>query len=361
MKLTAKLISHLNRVFDKASRPVLALRVNADSGVLNWSVADGVLQIQYGAIVTADLTVNLADYTVASLATYLAGVAGLTVPFVDDTGTVAGLSARVLVDGSGEQAESNGDHLYAYTSVLWAWMEPIAAELRDASAAIDEMVKQMVPQTAAGEWLDQLGAYYSVDRNTGELDVDYALRIVASVGKPTGNNVAIEQAINTVVGGLQARVVDAAAMAYTGGTSYGLFDVTYDIDLEGTDDLNAYTSRVVAIVEALRHAGTHMKSIAIVGTLADTYDTATRASDSISALNIDMSSMADSAALNIRHHDGRYRRDGSFINYWNGSTTFDGSYVYGWNSGPLVLFDSGNEELRLTVTVSGVAQPEEVI
>lgn len=373
MRLTQKLIGYLNRVFDKSARPVLALRISHVAGGLTWTIQDGVLTLVVGdsgfilsdtlssssasvgetfdlgfTQVSSDtvsgwaggtIVLDLSLYTVRSLAAYIETLDGFSVEYLDDTGEVADLSARVLLDGSGRQADSNGDHLYAYTSLLWVYLEPIAAELKQAANQIDILAHQMVVQTAEGQWLDELGGYYSCDRDDGEQDQAYALRIIASIGKPAGNNVAIEAAINTITGGLRAQVIDAAAQAFTSpyaGTSYGLFDVVYDIDLEGTDDINAYTSRVTAIVEALRDAGTHMKSILISGRLDDSYNTLARASDALSAISVGIG-FEDSAALVQRMHNGAYLRDGS------------------------IAYNSGAESLTLTLTVSGVPQSPEPI
>lgn len=398
MRLTQKLVDHLNRVFAKSSAPVLALRLRHALGPLIWTVEDNVLRLSVeapgvlmldglsgngseslgsvevsGYTLSGDsllplevgrLTIDLTAYTISSLADYIASLDGFIVAY-EDTDELAGLSARILLDGTGRSDTSNGDHLYGYTSLLWVYMAPIAAALTEAAQQIDRLTLQMVPQTAEGQWLDEIGGYYACDRLSGETDTVYAKRIIASVGRPAGNNVAIEAAINTITGGLQARVTDAAAEAFTSpyvGTSYGLFDVVYDIDLEGTDDINSYTSRVTAIVEALRDAGTHMKSVLVSGRLADAYDTAARAADSMSPLTVSFPSISESAAILVRRHDGTYRRDGKVLNYYSGAITFDGSWVYGWNDvTPPLTYNAGGEGLTITLTIGGVVQPPESV
>lgn len=375
MKLTQKLLNRLNRVFNRDPQQVLALRIRYLGGTMTWQVADGWLYLSAqtttsnlttaaisggevatdaalsggGQLVDAAVTliggnsspsIDLSQYTIQTLAQHIATLPGWSVEYLDDTGTVSGLSARVLIDGSGNQDLSNGDHLYAYTSLLWAWLESVGGELATARAAVEAAPSQMVVQTSSKTWLDQLGNLYAVDRNAGELDSDYSPRILASIGRPAGNNVALEMAINTVTGGLQARVVDDDPQAYTaggGGMSYGLFSVVYDIDLEGSDALTAYTSRVLDVVGRLRDAGTHLSSINVNGTLSDTYDTSSAAVETLSSLSIAISEMADDASLKVRLHDGTYTRNGS------------------------VVYDSGVEALQITLTIGGVVQPTEDI
>lgn len=399
MNLTSKLLARLNRVFNRDPQPVLALRIRYLGGGMTWQVSDGWLylhadtttstltsaaisdsEVATDAAVDGDAllvdaavsaigadsspSIDLSEYTVQTLAQHIATIPGFVVEYLDDTGAVSGLSARVLIDASGDQDQSNGDHLYAYTSLLWAWLEAVGSELTSARAVVQAAPSQMVVQTSSGMWLDQLGGLYSVDRNAGEVDADYSPRILSSIGRPAGNNVALEMAINTVTGGLRAKVVDADAQAYTsggGGTSYGLFTVVYDIDLEGSDALTAYTSRVLDVVGRLRDAGTHLSSISVNGTLSDTYDTSNVAVDTLSTLALTVDDMTDSAAFSIKRHNGKYRRDGSYTNPYDGSIQYDGTQLYGWNPGPLVTFDAGVEALQITLVIGGVTQPPEDI
>lgn len=340
MRLTRKLVDYLNRVFDKSARQVLAFRMNYAGTSMTWQVQDNILTSTVVGGSGAGFTIDLKAHTIASLVANIDARTGWSIPYVDTSGEVQGLAATVLLDANGDQDLSNGDHLYSYTSLLWAFLEPIAVELKLAAEQLDQMVLQMVPQTASGQWLDELGSYYAVDRTTLETDPDYATRIITSIGKPAGNNVALEVAINTIAGGLYASVIDSPVEAFTvpvAGTSWGLFDVVYAIDLSGSDDINFYTARVTAIVETLRDAGTHMKSIQISGALADSYDTAATASDTPSALNVAFADFDESAAF--------------VINFYNADHLHDSSITYG----------SGNELLELVITTNGISSPPEYL
>lgn len=270
MKLTRKLVGYLNRVFDKSPAPVLALRLRYD-GAMTWRVEDGVLSTTTTGGSGGNVQVNLASFTVAGLASYMAGQPGYSVPYVNSA-AVGALSARVLLDSDGDQAQSNGDHITAYTSLLWAWLDPVARELKDAAEQIDQAVLQMVPQTAAGEWLDELGAYYAVERQAGESDGLYAPRIIAEVVRPKNNNVAIANAVDVVAGGGASRVTDAPLDVTS--NSYGLFDldIDFDIDLLASYGMEPVLTSAKLIVERFRAAGTQLRKLrAIVALRSSMY------------------------------------------------------------------------------------------
>lgn len=340
MRLTSKLIGLVHRAFERSPQRELALRMRYDGTSMTWKIVDGLLTTEVVGGTGAPLSIDLTAYTIGALATLINAQAGYDVPYIDGINGLTGLKATALLDGSGDQDQSNGDHLYAYTSPLWAYFEPVSAALTAAAQQIVEMLRQMVPQTANGEWLDELGAFYAVDRHGGETDPVYANRIITSVVKPTGNNVALEMAINAVTNGLLAKVTDAPAEPFTtpyAGTSYGLFDVVYQIDLSGGDDLNAYAARVVDIVESLRHAGTHMKSVSLQGALADVYDTLATASETMSAINVAFEDFAESAAFKTNTYNGAHTHNAA-INH-----------------------DNTTEDLVITITDDGVTGPPEPI
>lgn len=277
MLLTKKLLSFLNRVFDKAPGEFLALRLSYGGG-LTWRVENAVLYTTVTGGIGQNLTVDLSQYTIASLVAYLAAQPGYSVLYADGTDS-AQLSARILLDGSNDIATSNGDHLYAYTNVLWAFLEAAANELDQAKAAIVEMLKQMSTLTASDIWLDELGGYYGIPRLSGELDASYGPRIIAEVLRARGNNVAMEAAIK-VFTGQDAKVTDvvlytASAPNYDGTIThnsawnyqsasqplYGLFDVEYDYDLINGGDFSAFQQVIEDLINRLRDAGTHLRAL----------------------------------------------------------------------------------------------------
>lgn len=277
MQLTQKLLSYLHRIFDKDPGQFLALRLSYAGG-MTWTIADAMLTTTVTGGPGQPLTVDLTQYTLGRLYAFLAAQPGYRVIY-GDRSTLSLLSARVLVDGTNDIAKSNGDHLYGYTSVLWSYLESQAQELQAAEAQIVEMLKQMSTKTAQAEWLDEIGGYYAVPRLQGELDASYGPRIIAEVLRPRGNNVAMEAAIK-VYTGQSAKVTDvtlygATFPLYDGtithdGTYhhdavtaplYGLFDVEYGYDLLNGADIAQFQQIVVDLIDRLRDAGTHLRSV----------------------------------------------------------------------------------------------------
>ena len=325
MRLTGKLLGWLNRAFDKDPLAYLGLRLNY-AGSMQWQVADGVLTTTVRGGGGIGLTVDLAGYTVGSLATFFQAQTGYSVPFVASS-ALSGASALRLLEGTGDQAESNGDHLFVYTSPLYGILDAYAVELAAAEDAIAAMPAEMSIPTADGGWLDYLGSYYAVPRQPGEMDGVYGLRIIAEVLRPLGNNLAIEQAIADFTGQTVSIVdvveysgepkFDGAASfngAYTflPGTHpiYGLFDAVVGYDLLGGNPPAQEAARLRAIIERLRDAGTQLRSLSLGGS---------QLSDAITQRPTD-----DEDTLVIgapRYFDGTFRFDGGIPFSGPGSVT----------------------------------------
>ncbi|HVB37363.1 MAG TPA: hypothetical protein VND92_02460, partial [Vicinamibacterales bacterium] len=325
MRLTDKLLGFLNRVFDKDGRPFLALRLSY-AGAMTWQVADGVLTTT--APGAASLSVDLSGYTVASLAAFLAVQPGYAVPYLDGS-ALAQLSALVLIDGSGDIRQSNGDHLFGYTNPNWAVLDAFADQLEQAGTAIAAMPAEMSTTTADGEWLDLQGGYYSVDRQLGEADGQYGPRIIATVLQPRSNNLAIAAALSAATG-QACQVPDVVAWgspvpahnglinhdgSHTHNASaapiYCLFDVATGYDLLGGASPTAFIVLVQGIVEALRAGGTHLRAVTLQGsTIADAavpptdavgllaiaanlQDVASPPSDALGVLSLGMPALSD--------------------------------------------------------------------
>jgi hypothetical protein len=288
MKLTKKLISFLHRVFDKDPAPFLALRLRYAGTGMTWRV-DGarLTTVPIGGSGQA-IAVDLTQYSLGELVNYLASRPGYIVDYADSS-ELSLLGAAVLLDGTGDQSLSNGDHLYGYTSVLWSYMEANALELEAASVQIEQMLLQMETRTASDVWLDELGGYYGVPRLQDEIDAPYSLRIIAEVLRPRGNNVAIESAISAYTG-QTTKVIDVTlntpfsplydgadthnGVKFYNSTSsplYGLFDVEYGYDIINGGDISAFAQIVRDLIGRLRDAGTHLRALSLKGSdLGDT-------------------------------------------------------------------------------------------
>ena len=194
MTVLQRLLKYPHRaVFDTAPLGELALRVRHPNG-FTWAVADELLTVTTGA---QTLTFNLASRTVGQLASELQ-VAGFEV--ADMGADFAGLSASVLVEGRGSQAESNGDQIKGFTNPLHALFGAFAVELREARRQVGEALKQMVITTAEGEWLDLWGTLYDVPRPAGFTDAEYQPEIPREAFRIRVNALAIEQAILDATG-----------------------------------------------------------------------------------------------------------------------------------------------------------------
>lgn len=289
MNLVQKLLGLLHRVFDPDPEQFLALRINYAGTSMVWTVADNTLTTSVVGGPGANLSINLVDYTFGQLLDYIAARPGYTVQSSMSSDRLS-LSARTLIDGTGDPAQSNGDHLYAYASVLWVFLGAVAEQLRAAGAQIPNAIKQMTVTEASDDWIDELGGYYGVKRQQGETDASYGPRIIAEVVRPRCNNIAMEAAISLYTG-QATKVTDVVIYgdsfpkynsAITRNSAYnyqntltpryGLFDVEYGYDLLGGDDVTEFTARVQGIINTLRAAGTHLRGLLLKsGAISDAF------------------------------------------------------------------------------------------
>lgn len=281
-KLTQKLLLSLHRIFDKDPHPVLAFRVRYDGVGLTWSIVNGVLTLTATGGTGTSHTFNIANFAIGQLAQFIAALPGYSVPY-QDTSAYALLSALALLDSAGNMNVSNGDHVFGYTTLLWAWMDSNSSELGAAKGQIDNALAQMNTVSALDEWLDYHGSFYKVPRLQGELDPSYSPRMIASVLQPRGNNIAIAEAIKSVTqAGQPVFVIDAIndtgfAITYNGlihfdgsefydaglgvNGAYGFFDVDFSFDFTGPVTQSTYFAQILTTVEDFRDAGTHLRAV----------------------------------------------------------------------------------------------------
>lgn len=180
-------------VFEKEPGEKLALRVRHPDG-LRLKVSGDTLTLTNGA---AARTYDLSAFTIAQLANRLS-TDGYEVGQVN-----AELGSRVawiLIDGEHDQDDSNGDHLNAYTSLLWCLLGSYAGEIGDAAYEVEQALRQMVMTQSEGEWLDVWATLYGVIRKTTELDPALQVRIPQEVFRLRCNALAIEKAILDLTG-----------------------------------------------------------------------------------------------------------------------------------------------------------------
>lgn len=241
-------------VFDKAPASELVLRVRHADGA-RWTVADEVMTVTAGAL---ERIYPLAGHTFGSLAAALQAD-GFDVLLLAPQW--AARSALAAVEGSGDQGASNGDHIYAFTSLLWAMLSGYAGETREAGHQVVQALRQMVLTQAEGEWLDLWGKLYNEGRRPGEADETYAPRIPQEAFRIRVNALAIEQAIKDHTGkdviieepwGLMFRLDESALSGshrfYNGeNVGYHLLRPVSRESIDWTD--------VLAVIERNRAAG----------------------------------------------------------------------------------------------------------
>lgn len=194
-------------VFDKDPVAELVLRVRHASGCV-WRIAGGVMTVTTGQ---GTHTYDLTALTVAQLRAAMVAD-GLSVQNV--TAKFDSHSALVLVEGGGDSSDqfdgvypipgnqlvSNGDHVYAYTSLLWALMSVYSREVDAAAEQVRQALLQMVIATAEGEWLSLWGTLYGVPRLDGETDAQLRLRIPREAFRLRVNPRAIELSVKDLTG-----------------------------------------------------------------------------------------------------------------------------------------------------------------
>lgn len=179
-------------VFDTRPDSGTVLRLRHPLGA-SWTVVDEKLIAAAGETIR---TYALADLSVGQLAARLTAD-GFEVS--DFSAEFAGLSASVLVEGSGNQANSNGDRLQGFRSLLWALLGAYARELRTMSGQVREALRQMVIWQSEGEWTDYWGKLFGVPRE-GLSDAAYAERIPEEAFRLRVNAYAIEKAVRDKTG-----------------------------------------------------------------------------------------------------------------------------------------------------------------
>jgi hypothetical protein len=286
MRLVDKLLNYVHSGFNKEPDGFIALRVRHSSDAFSWVVSDRVLTLYDNGNLLH--TIDLAQHTLRTLVNYLATLDQITVVYADQEHI--GLSATTLIDGEGYQSRSNGDILRSYQSLLWVYLDAMSTELAEAKRRIIDMLDQMAINTADADWLDEWGDYFGIYRETGELDDQYANRIILEVIRPRGNNRAIEAALLQKYG-QSVDVIDVTKygnpLPNYGGSAlhdsvylhnsenkplYGLFQIIigYDLLLSGAPP--AFIQSVRDFVEKFRDAGTHLDSVNLLGSeINDTF------------------------------------------------------------------------------------------
>lgn len=270
---------HHQAVFDTSPDPVLALRIRNPRG-LTWVVADGELRLAVGQDIRWDGSIDFRGLYDWGLTKRSYALEGKTIgalaeeiradghEVVFENPELLSVGAGVLVDGAGDQAVSNGDHLQGYTSLLWVFDASYAVELVQARAQVEQALRQMVMTQAEGEWLELWAALYGLQRlrdvpftwdgdtrfdeaqvfsgKRDESDIKLRARIPREAFRLRVNGLAIENAVADVAGQQvtidepwrRMFLLDDSALSGTAHLqdgSYYTYHVIQPVGAEGTD------------------------------------------------------------------------------------------------------------------------------
>lgn len=195
MKLTAKLLGYLPRSFDRDPEAFTGITIQ-NATALTWQVEDGVFYTTVGGV--PDLELDLSTLTLQTLVNAINAGVGYTAAL----GTIGegATGALVLIEASGD-AGTAVSKVLGYRSLIYPFFEGVARELTLARAAIAQMLTQLNPADAIGEWLDLwLARVLGGTRETGEIDADLQDRIIRETLRIRCNNRALEQAVEDVTG-----------------------------------------------------------------------------------------------------------------------------------------------------------------
>lgn len=192
-----KLLSNVHRVFDKDPGAVLALRIRHPA-ILVWKVENRILMLSTKEGVNLG-NVPLENLRLSDLARKIQGF-GCTIEYINIS--LQDRVADALIDGSGSEDSRNGDHLYCYDSLLWAFLDAFAWALEETERnGIVEALKQAHLDSASDFWLDFWGELFDVYRiDNDETDESFLLRIIAETFRIRCNPTAIRMTIKELTG-----------------------------------------------------------------------------------------------------------------------------------------------------------------
>jgi hypothetical protein len=204
---------------DAHAVPVFTLTYNGVSATV--TIQTKTLVTSIGGGTGSALSVNLANYTIAALVTFLNAQTGYTASLtVGASGTASALS---LVEVVAQPLSAEPLTLYQFTSVNWLIWMPILWQLQLAQLNLQNALDELYVTTSDSGFLDFWGRVYgNVTRDLNETDNAYALRIMTEATRPRLTALALEEAVLSEVGvtiGTTSRLSDVGFMWGHGGWS----------------------------------------------------------------------------------------------------------------------------------------------
>lgn len=194
--MRTKLLSYLHSVFDKDPYRVLVLRISHFS-IAQWSISDRTLHL--GTLANpGQHTFDLRQYTLGGLAEQVR-YAGFGVPYLHPS--YSSRPADILLDGEGVETSHNGDHLYTFSSTLWAILNTVGLTLvQTRENAVLKGIKMAYFHSATKFWLDQWTSWFGSARKDGESDADCLARTVAETARIRNTPNALKNAVKALTG-----------------------------------------------------------------------------------------------------------------------------------------------------------------
>lgn len=187
-RVATNLLERLHSIYDRAPGKALALRIRRDGG-LQWRINDYTLTLSGLSGVTEW---DLRGTTIGHLSDLLV-VAGYQIAYRNPD--LDHLLAIVLMPGHGDQDRSNGDHVYAYTALLWDLLGASGLAYEDARTAVQAALRQLILPQSTHEWADLFGTIFGIPRDPGETDAIYTQRIIWEVQRHRSNPASISNNI----------------------------------------------------------------------------------------------------------------------------------------------------------------------
>ena len=245
----SRLLNAVPAYLDRDPAAELALDITPTATTATITIAQRVLAIRTTGGLAPSVVIPLEAHSLASLRTFLNGVLGYTVTLRTEDSTRSALCLIEIPNGRDLLADSR---LYAFTSLLWVVLSPLAWALEDLQERIKQGLAQMTLKTAEGLWVDLWGEQYygGVYRLFAEGDRHYADRIIREVLRWRLNRFAMAQivweelGIDASVTNLhdQAWVVGVTNFGYLVGRKYAR--TTFEVVIHGvSEDLWFYVER----------------------------------------------------------------------------------------------------------------------
>ena len=287
MRLINKLLRALHNGFNRDPGAVPVLQLEQTSGHYQLRLEDNTLTLDYDDLPQTTWDLSQDTLTYAQLAEDLAAYFS-TVTWVDIG--QAGRATRTMA----RLDTSDTSYLISrYSATLWTLMDSYTSPLRDAKAAISDMLAQLFLHTAEVNWLDEWASYLGFIRQAQEADSTYRQRMINALLKPKCNNIALELILSEHYD-LNTSVTDD--LKYP-----GVFNAIMSFDLLGADD-NPKTSlaNATALINTVKAAGTKLGAFQL---------SASRLlQDSVTVSPLDNAGLTQTT---VHYYDGTYLHNGA--------------------------------------------------